>query len=189
MTGRVLVAGWLAAGAAACGAPERAGREPARSDTAMAETLPPQQAGWAVMLRGAGPIRFGMTVLDAATAAGVPLTTGGDGCSYVAPSTAPPGLRFMIENDRVVRADVDSVGTLTDRGAAIGMTEAEIRRLYPESLVVMPHKYLTTGTYLIHVPGEPADSAYRILFELDSGRVVRYRAGLVPQVEYVEGCG
>jgi hypothetical protein len=35
---------------------------------------------------------------------------------------------------------------------------------------------------------DPADSMLRIIFETDSGRVVRYRAGRRPPVDYVEGC-
>ena len=62
-------------------------------------------------------------------------------------------------------------------------------RLYPDSLEVQPHKYDARGHYLIVVPRAPADSLYRLIFETDSlGRVRRYRAGLRPAVEYVEGC-
>lgn len=94
----------------------------------------------------------------------------------------------MVENGRVERVDVDSIGARTDRGAGVGMSEADIRRLYPESLVVQPHKYDETGHYLIPVPREPADSSLRVVFETDGQRVLRYRAGLRPAVEYVEGC-
>jgi hypothetical protein len=34
-----------------------------------------------------------------------------------------------------------------------------------------------------------ADSAFRIIFEAENGRVVRYRAGRRPPVVYVERCG
>ena len=34
----------------------------------------------------------------------------------------------------------------------------------------------------------PEDSARRLIFETDGQRVVRYRAGITPAVEYVEGC-
>ena len=33
-----------------------------------------------------------------------------------------------------------------------------------------------------------ADSAYRLIFETDGQRVTEYRAGLLPAVEWVEGC-
>jgi len=95
---------------------------------------------------------------------------------------------FMVENGRVERVDIDSTGARTERGAEVGMTEADIRRLYADSLVVQPHKYDETGHYLIYVPSEPADSLFRVVFETDGQRVLRFRAGLRPAVEYVEGC-
>jgi hypothetical protein len=52
---------------------------------------------------------------------------------------------------------------------------------------VEPHKY-TDGPYLVQPPAAATGSAYRIVFETDGRRVTRYRAGMRPQVEYVEGC-
>jgi hypothetical protein len=46
----------------------------------------------------------------------------------------------------------------------------------------------TDGHYLTVVPTSKADSPYRIIFETDGKRVLNYRAGIRPQVEYVEGC-
>ena len=145
---------------------------------------------WTVRLRGAGPIRFGMSLAEAREATGNVLGggRGAVGCAWVVPPGVPRGMRFMVENGRVERVDVDSIGARTDRGAGVGMSEADIRRLYPESLVVQPHKYDETGHYLISVPSEPADSSLRVVFETDGQRVLRFRAGLRPAVEYVEGC-
>ena len=36
--------------------------------------------------------------------------------------------------------------------------------------------------------GTEADSGFEVVFETDSQRVTRYRAGRLPEVEYVEGC-
>jgi hypothetical protein len=78
----------------------------------------------------------------------------------------------------------------TDRGARVGMREDETRRLHRDSIEVRPHKYEAGSRCLIVVPREPADSAFRIVFETDGAGVVRrYRAGMRPAVEYVEGCG
>jgi hypothetical protein len=113
---------------------------------------------------------------------------GAVGCAYVVPPGVPSGMQFMVENARIVRVDVEATGIRTDRGAEVGMTEATIRDLYPEGLVLQPHKYDSAGHYLIHVPIEPADSLHRVVFETDGRRVLRYRAGLRPAVDYVEGC-
>lgn len=73
------------------------------------------------------------------------------------------------------------------RRSAIGDSEERIKSLYPNRVAVSPHKY-TDGHYLTVTPAEKADSAYRIIFETDGKKVVHYRAGVRPQVEYVEGC-
>lgn len=172
---------------AACTAPDRPAarteRPPADSPatSAPASTAPADAAtpatGWDVTPRSAGPVRFGVTPAE-----------GGDGCHYTVPAGAPVGLRFMAESSRVVRVDVDSAGPATDRGARVGMTEAEIARLYPQGLRTMPHKYVSAGHYLVFTP-PGADSGFRIVFETDGHRVTSYRAGVEPAVEYVEGCG
>lgn len=169
---------------------ERPGSASGAADTAAATV--DSIAGWAVGVRGAGPIRYGMSVADARRATGDSLAgaPGDATCGYAAAASTPAGMSLMVEGGNVVRVDVDSAGIPTDRGAVVGMTEAHVRRLYPDSIESMPHKYDTAGGYLIVVPTEPADTALRIVFELDGGgRVVRYRAGLRPAVEYVERCG
>lgn len=59
--------------------------------------------------------------------------------------------------------------------------------LYPGQVTVQPHAY-TDGHYLVVTPPAAADSSFRIVFETDGQKVLRYRSGLVPAVEYVEGC-
>jgi hypothetical protein len=72
--------------------------------------------------------------------------------------------------------------------AEVGMSEADVRGRYPVGLRVQPHKYDPKGRYLVLQGMQPADSARRLIFETDGRRVVRYRAGITPAVEYVEGC-
>lgn len=141
------------------------------------------------MLRRAGPVRFGMRIAEAERAAGGRFVgVRGEGCEFGRASTMPDGLRFMLEDGRVVRADVVSRGVRTASGAEVGTTEAEIRRMYPDRIRTEPHKY-TKGHYLVYTPRDPADERYRLIFETDGRVVSRYRAGLHPAVEYVEGCG
>ena len=171
---------------AACtgrGAPTRAVDDTTavRSTSAPDSITAPESAiaagsGWVVGHRSAGPVRFGVT------------PAAGDDCHYTVPAGAPSALRFMAESGRVVRVDVDSAGPATDRGARVGMTEAEVRRLYPDGLRTMPHKYDTAGHYLVFTPPGP-DSGFRIVFETDGQRVTTWRAGAEPAVEYVEKCG
>ena len=133
-----------------------------------------------------------MSIVELRATTGDSLTgaPAGDACGYVVPRGAPVGIGAMVEQGRIVRVDVDSAGIPTDRGAVVGMPEADVRRLYPDSVETSPHKYDTAGRYLTVVPTSPADSGHRIIFELGAdGRVIRYRAGLRPAVEYVERCG
>ncbi|MGQ0538137.1 MAG: hypothetical protein ACT4R6_04255 [Gemmatimonadaceae bacterium] len=51
----------------------------------------------------------------------------------------------------------------------------------------MPHKYTgPTGHYVI--VQTTGDTLHRLIFETDGSRVVRFRAGRSPAVDYVEGC-
>lgn len=150
-----------------------------------------ETSGWIVTPRGVGPAKFGMGLAEARVAlrdslAGVPAD---QSCVLLAPSNAPAGLRFMIEAGRLVRVDIDSGPVATVQGARVGMTETEVQSLFGNRLLVTPHKYDPGGKYLIHVPSGPDSAVYRIIFETDSGRVRRYRAGIEPAVEYVERCG
>ena len=94
----------------------------------------------------------------------------------------------MVVEGRVARVDVRSGTTMTSEGARVGSTEREVQDLYLGLVDVQPHKY-TAGRYLIVTPAGPSGADYRLVFETDGERVERYRAGALPAVEWVEGCG
>jgi hypothetical protein len=106
------------------------------------------------------------------------------GCSYAKMNGLPAGVAVMVEAGKVARVEVRSGSVATSNGARIGDSEARIKSLYPQ-VTVTPHKYDTAGHYLTVAPS----SNNRIIFETDGKRVVNYRAGVTPQVEYVERCG
>ncbi len=170
------------------------GREaPARSEAADSTTPVPPEAEaepWTIRLDGVGAVRFGMPLAQARAALGDSLIVAPPGgeCGFAVPRGAPAGVRFMVEQGKVVRVDVDSSGVRTAAGAEVGMSEADVRDRYPVGLRVQSHKYNPKGRYLVVQGTEPADSARRLIFETDGQRVVRYRAGVTPAVEYVEGC-
>jgi hypothetical protein len=177
----LLVAGALAAGCS---------REPDRAAAGDSAHASPNSAALTVTAHGIGPLRAGMTLAEASQALGgalvVPAQADTAGCRYVQWRGGPRGVRLMVEGGRVVRVDVDSAGVRTVVGAGVGDTEEQLRRLYPAHMAVAPHKY-EDGHYLTVT--DPADSSFAIVFETTGGKVARYRAGLRPQVEYVEGCG
>ena len=146
---------------------------------------PPQ-----VSYRGIGALRVGMTVPEARNA--VPRFEVSEdalkiGCGYATAPELPAGVSVMVENGIVARVEVDTTGIPTPEGALVGDTEQRVKSLYGNRISVSPHKY-TDGHYLTVRPTFLADSAYRIVFETDGQRVLEYRVGKPPQVDYVEGC-
>ncbi len=119
----------------------------------------------------------------------VPASRDSTACTYGKADGLPAGVAVMVQGGKVVRVEVRSGAVATSAGARIGDSEERIKTLYPTQVSVSPHKYTAGAHYLTVVPASKADSSYRIIFETDGKRVVRYRAGLRPQVEYVEGCG
>lgn len=111
----------------------------------------------------------------------------GGACSYAMLDGWPAGIGVMVDAGKVVRVEIRRGNFATSTGARIGDTEERIKSLYPGQVTVSPHKY-TDGHYLTVAPTAEADSANRIIFETDGRNVVNYRAGVRPQVEYVEGC-
>lgn len=160
-------------------------------DTSMPATPDSAPTGtWTVSETRIGPVRAGMTLAQANIALGGTLDVrpGLAECDYVRPRTTPRHVAFMVEKGRISRIDIrDSSDIATTTGARIGDTEARIKSLYPGRVTSQPHKY-TDGRYLIVTPANPADSGFRIVFETDGTKVLRYRSGIRPAVEYVEGC-
>jgi hypothetical protein len=151
----------------------------------------PAAPTYTVTEHGIGPLRAGMTFAAADSALGgallVPVGVDTTGCDYLVWDKGPPGVQVMFDEHHIARVDVDTASIATAAGARVGDDEARIKRLYPGQVTVTPHKY-DDGHYLTVTPQAPADRQFRIVFETVGGRVTRYRAGMMPSVEYVEGC-
>jgi hypothetical protein len=141
--------------------------------------------------RGIGPIRVGMTAANASAAVDGALDVRKNAekheCDYVRWRGGPKGVEVMVSRGKIARIDVDTTGIATAEGAHVGDDEEDVMALYVGRVSVTPHKY-TDGHYLTITPVNPDDSLYRIVFETKGGLITRYRAGRLPQVEYVEGC-
>jgi hypothetical protein len=167
--------------------------------TSNTQTSPPTQPpggvatpsdAWVITEGGIGKLRAGMTVAEAKAAVpgfSVPASRDSAACTYGKANSLPAGVWVMVEGGKVVRAEVRKGDVATSTGARIGDSEERIKTLYPNASS-SPHKYTPGGHYLT-VPGSGATSDNRIIFETDGKKVVTYRAGVRPQVEYVEGCG
>jgi hypothetical protein len=163
---------------------------PAPEPTAPRDTgvIPPLANGWAVRPAGIGPVKAGMSVEAANNALGGTLAIPAklSECDYVRPKSEPKHLAFMVESGKVSRVEVQPGSTITTaEGAKIGDTEERIKTLYP-GVEVRPAKY-GTGHTLVMTPKDGGNN--RIVFETDGKKVVSYRSGRMPAVEYVEGCG
>ena len=149
------------------------------------------QAPWKVGLRSTGPIRYGMTVQELERALGRKLmdTTGRqpESCDYILVQSGPNSIGVMVVGVRVMRVDVRSHSIATISGAQVGDPGARIHKLYSRRIEVTPHKYIH-GHYLTFVPADEQDQGYPLIFETDGDKVLEYRAGPLPAVEWVERC-
>lgn len=144
-----------------------------------------------LFINGVGQVRVGMSVSQAAKAAGTKLIgdSPNNSCYYVKPQNEPKNLLFMVTKGRISRVDVrQNTQITTIKGAKIGDTEAQIKSLYPGQIKVTPHKYVQGGHYLTFIPKDGANQNYRVVFETDGKRVTQFRSGKLPEVEFVEGC-
>lgn len=142
---------------------------------------------------GIGSVLIGQTISEAVKASGLNMKQvyGGDPkyCTYFKPVGGLDGVSFMVSNYRIVRVDIDNPRVTTFRGAKIGDSEERIKYLYQEQIHVQKHPYIRFGGhYLVFIPRDQEDSNYRVIFETDGQKVLRYRAGKLPEVEYIEGC-
>lgn len=182
---------------AACGSGERAST-PAPATVAngpvAAATSRPADTAPAGMARydGYGDLRFGMdekAFADAWQGDLLRLGPPGQACFYQAPRwvKTPSDFAFMFEGGRFVRYDVGTPKETAPGGGKVGMRAEQIRTLYGARASETPHKYVPGGRVLrVTAP----QGVGVLVFETDAqGRVTRWRAGMPPQVDYVEGCG
>ena len=185
---------------AACGHGEPPANAPASATTAAGQpvaassaTSPEAQAA-ATLARydGYGDLRFGMdqkAFAEAWQGELKHLGSPGDACFYQTPKwvKTPSHFAFMFEGGRFVRYDVGTARETAPGGGRVGMDTAQVRALYGARVSEGPHKYVP-GARILRVTAP--QGAGVLVFETDAqGRVTRWRAGMPPQVDYVEGCG
>jgi hypothetical protein len=137
-------------------------------------------------LHGIGTLRVGLPVaaLRRMGARGENYPDPDIDCSYWR-TPRWPGLAMMVSGGRVVRIETEDRRYRTASGARIGMTEAQIRRLYP-GMRVQPHPYTgPQGHYLVYrARGEP----FGLIVETDGARATQVRVGTWEAVQLIEGC-
>ena len=179
---------WAVGVAAACRGESSAKRDTAEAPAAAALV---RDSSAVTTIDGIAPAKIGMSVQELSAALGHPVapSTGEKrACRYIQSASLPVDVALMLVNDTVARVDIDSTGAHTSEGAYVFDPESRVVQIYRGHVVVQPRKYTgPLGHYLIVTP--PNDTTRRIVFETAGGKVVRYRVGRRPEVEWVEGCG
>lgn len=144
-------------------------------------------------LAGYGDMKLGSTVEEAKAAWGGELngkpSADASACYYLAPKWVKKtsDFAFMMEGGKFVRYDVGTDKEAAPGGGKVGMGTEELQKLYNGALQSTPHKYVEGGHYLSIAASGVAPS--KLVFESDAaGKVTAWRVGLMPQVDYVEGC-
>lgn len=180
----------------ACGGQEpSAPAAPASAATASATpaipAAPAATAAGQATFAGFGDMRFGMDEAAFRQAWGGELKTqppaAGSTCAYFYPawSKTPPDLGFMFEEGKFVRYDVATAKEIAPGGGKVGMDKGELARLYGDKGQTFPDKYDPSAS-TFRVQGE-GDAAAVFAIGAD-GKVSKWRVGVPPQVDYVEGC-
>jgi len=139
-----------------------------------------------------GPVQIGMTIEEADAVLGgrlAPEEPLDSACDYVSARGVDAELSFMVVGGRIARVDVRDSTIRTQDGAGVGDTEDRVRKMYEGRVTAEPHKYVPRGRYLLVSPRDQADTTHLLLFETDGARVTEFRAGRVPEVQWVEACG
>jgi len=145
---------------------------------------------WTVGFDGFGPVKIGMTPKEVNKVLDVrnpdPPEVLSEECYYLVPTRRIKKIQFMVFSGVVTRIDVDNSEIQTNLGARIGDSEARLKKLYGARLKIEPHFYSgTDGRYLTVLS---SDGRRAIRFETYKGRVTRFYAGRLGEVQFVEGC-
>ncbi|WP_232820983.1 lectin [Dyella sp. C11] len=167
-------------------APARTAPVPAATSAVANNTGALSQASY----QGFGDMRFGMDEAAFRKAWGGDLVGGaapGSDCAMYAPKWArtPPELAFMLEHGHFVRYDVRNDKETAPGGGKVGMDKAQVLALYGDKVLESPAKY-EAGASTLRLEGSDGGV---LIFDIGAdGKVTAWRVGVMPQIDYVEGC-
>ncbi|WP_199328683.1 hypothetical protein [Anabaena azotica] len=134
-----------------------------------------------------GEIKIGMSVQRAEEVSHLqllPITSSGlisKGCYYVEPQVNArlERIRFMVIKDAIATIEVSRNYSLrTVNGAQVGQSIDEVKAIYGKNIT-------TKDSNLVYTPPK---KKFRLVFETERGQITSYRAGRLPEVDYINGC-
>lgn len=104
-------------------------------------------------------------------------------CHVFTTSDGPTSVAFLAVEEKLGSVSIAIPGPLTAEGVGVDTTEADLKAKYPGAKVG-PNKYepAVTDYEVDQAPG-------KLVFEVEAGSVRRFKAGVQPSIDYVEGCG
>lgn len=152
---------------------------------------------------GYGPVKLGMTPQQASELLGVPLLRHKDvepeDCYYVYPNGDNSSMGYMVQDEQIVRIDVDDKSIQTLSGLSVGSKEEDIQSKFKSKVRITGHPYGRGAHYVsVKVYG-----GNRLLFEThaqkvtptedgqlidEDYRVSSFRIGKPSAVSLIEGC-
>lgn len=133
---------------------------------------------------GIDEVFFGMTADAAAEAASTEwneLPTSSGTCYRVTPASGPDGVTLWVVDGHVERIDIEHPDLRTPSQLGLGNTSAELQSQLGERLTIEPTG--DGGQTATFTPTDPGDREFRIIFELEDDKVVRYRSGRIGVIE------
>jgi len=148
-------------------------------------------ARWILRIDGIERVKIGMRIAAVEQAMGdsarVDRIDPHGSCGDAVLTSLPAGLSLMVAGDTVVRVNVYARGVATEAGVGLGTPEGQVLTRYAGRVRVEPHPYTgPEGHYLI--VEDPDHPEMRMIFETDGVRITSFRAGRLPEVEWIEGC-
>jgi hypothetical protein len=142
-----------------------------------------------VSTTGLDTVTFGMSLAQAEKAAGTRLLPDPAGattreCAVVVPEEGPAGVSFTLYKGTIERVDLAATAKVKTRsGAGVSTTVAQLQSLYGDRIGAASG----TTTY-VFTPVDPADAAFRVVFETDGSAVTSFRAGRTAVVAPAAPC-
>ncbi len=140
---------------------------------------------------GLSPAEAGQTLQKVGSVLGAPLqplpppALGDDDCQLHGLATLP-GVVYVVDKGVLIRVETRDPRYATVSGVRVGDDVKKAQRTYGKRLKVMPHPYFARGqTLAVYSP----DGKFALVMESnDAGRIIMLRGGMVPAVEFLEGC-